>query len=309
MVLLVTMLSLLAVQSPWPWGGLWLLVPGAVAVSLLTGWRFGAWGVLVPILFFAVTLAVEGPHSLWAWWVPVASLTGVWMGLREETEGGLPGRRASMLFPVLLLAAGLPWMLRYPDLLHTLEQEFRQGDQQFLGWWKELSSGGERLASMQKTIEENAKLRARALPYVLPSVLFVWVAFLIAAGRTIASRCAGVLKWPALARTALARWRLPDGALAVLLAGLGAIVFEWRAALPAAWTLLINTGLGYCIQGIAVVESLLLARGVPPSIIVVTMIFVFTLAMPVFLLTTVAVGLSDVWLDYRRLESPREPEN
>jgi len=32
------------------------------------------------------------------------------------------------------------------------------------------------------------------------------------------------------------------------------------------------------------------------------MVFVFTLAMPVFVMTTVAVGISDVWLDYRRLE-------
>jgi len=32
------------------------------------------------------------------------------------------------------------------------------------------------------------------------------------------------------------------------------------------------------------------------------MLFVFCVAMPVFVLTTAAVGLSDVWLDYRRLE-------
>ena len=76
-----------------------------------------------------------------------------------------------------------------------------------------------------------------------------------------------------------------------------------------AWTLLLNAGLGYSIQGIAVVEALLLARGVPPSVIVVTLMFVFALAMPVFMLTTVALGLSDVWLDYRRLDPPADPES
>ena len=80
----------------------------------------------------------------------------------------------------------------------------------------------------------------------------------------------------------------------------------WTAWAPTAWTLLLNSGLGYCVQGIAVVESLLLARGVPPSIIVLTMLFVFFIAMPVFVLTTAAVGLSDVWLDYRRLEPASE---
>jgi hypothetical protein len=57
------------------------------------------------------------------------------------------------------------------------------------------------------------------------------------------------------------------------------------------------------VQGVAVVESLLLARGVPPSIIALTFVFVFAMAAPVFLLGAVCVGLSDVWLDYRRIES------
>jgi hypothetical protein len=64
----------------------------------------------------------------------------------------------------------------------------------------------------------------------------------------------------------------------------------------------INTALGFGVQGIAVVESLLLARGVPPSVIVVSLLFVFAVAWPVFMLSAVAVGLSDVWLDFRRLE-------
>ena len=95
---------------------------------------------------------------------------------------------------------------------------------------------------------------------------------------------------------------IPDGALWTFLAGLGLLVGPWTAWAPTAWTLLLNSGLGFCVQGIAVVESLLLARGVPPSVIALTMVFVFTVAWPVFMLATGAVGLSDVWLDYRRLE-------
>jgi hypothetical protein len=33
-----------------------------------------------------------------------------------------------------------------------------------------------------------------------------------------------------------------------------------------------------------------------------TMLFFFMIAMPMFVLSTAALGLSDVWLDYRRLE-------
>jgi uncharacterized protein YybS (DUF2232 family) len=85
-------------------------------------------------------------------------------------------------------------------------------------------------------------------------------------------------------------------------------LFEWPAAMPTGWTLLLNAGLGFCIQGIAVVESLLLARGMPPSIILLLMLFVCTVALPLFTVTTVALGLSDVWLDYRRLEPVAEDD-
>jgi hypothetical protein len=76
--------------------------------------------------------------------------------------------------------------------------------------------------------------------------------------------------------------------------------------MPTAWTLILNSGLAFCVQGMAVVESLLLARGLPPSLILLTMVFVFTMAWPVFAALMAAVGVSDVWLDYRRLETPDE---
>jgi predicted membrane protein DUF2232 len=298
------MLSLSALQSPPPWAQLWLIVPLGVAASLLAGWRFGAKGVLVPVALFVAALALDGPLSLWTWWIPATALTGVWMGLREEGGGTGPGARAWMLLPVLLLAAGLPWMLHYGDLIQKLDHELALGDRQFLELARQLGTTGERLVTMQRAVEDNARVRSQVLPYLLPSTVFVWMALLVWAGRSIAARIAGTLRWPGLSRSPLREWRLPEGAVWVFLAGLALVVVQWGAATPAAWTLLLNAGLGYCIQGIAVVESLLLARGIPPSVIAVTMAFVFALATPVFMITTVAVGLSDVWLDYRRMDAP-----
>ena len=302
------MLALFAVQSPKPWGGLWVLVPASVMLSLLAAWRFGSWGVMVPVALFTGAMVLEGPSSLWVWWVPAAGLTGAWMGLREEGGGTTAGQQAWMLFPVLLLAAGLPLMLRYPELLTGVGGAMRENDLDSLDLLKRLGYPAERQQELERTLVEAAPLRERILPHVLPSVIFVWVALLIAAGRSLSSRVAGLLRWPALSRPSLRVWRLPDGALWVLLGSLAVLVAQWRDLIPTAWTLLINTALGYCVQGIAVVESLLLARGIPLSVIVLTMLFVFTVAMPVFLLATAAVGLSDVWLDYRRLEPRAEEE-
>ena len=299
--LLLTLLSLAMAQTPLPWGALWLAIPAAVAVSLLLAWRFGPRAIVVPALLALAVPFTGGPASAWGWWVPAAARSGVWMGLREE-HGAPAGERAGMLLPALLLAAALPWAPVYRTLVSHVEGKLRLGDTEMIELFRQLGYAADRFAAVQRAVEENARLRATALPLVLPTALFVWIALLVAVGRALAARVTGPLRWPTLTRGSLREWRLPDGALWTFLAGLGLLVSPWAAWAPTAWTLLLNSGLGYCVQGIAVVESLLLARGVPPSIIVLTMLFVFCVAMPVFVLTTAAVGLSDVWLDYRRLE-------
>ena len=60
--------------------------------------------------------------------------------------------------------------------------------------------------------------------------------------------------------------------------------------------------LGYSVQGVAVVESVLLARGMSPAFVALTMLFVLALSLLWVLPAIAVVGLSDVWLDYRRLE-------
>ena len=308
MVLILAALTALALQTPSPWGTLWLAVPGVVAVSLLACWRFGARGLLAPIALLGAALGRDGGVSLWAWWIPACALTGAWMGLREEGEGSTGGQRAWMLVPVLLLAAGLPWLLRYPQLIEGVDRELRASDAELVRLLHQLGDQGGRLSAFERTIADNAALRRHVLPHVVPSVLFVWMVALVGAGRALASRAAASLRWPALTRARLRDWRLPDGAIWLFLLGLGLLVGQWPTWTPTAWTLLLNTLLGFCVQGIAVVESLLLARGVPPSIITLTMLFVFAVAMPVFMVTAAAVGLGDVWLDFRRLEPAADQE-
>ncbi len=306
--LLVTALLLLALQTPPPWGALWLVVPAAVAASLLSCWRFGVWGLTVPVALFGVAMFREGPLGLWAWWIPACALTGAWMGLREEGEGTTGGQRAWMLIPVLVLAAGLPWLLRYPQFVEDVDRELKASDAELVQLVRRLGDEGGRLAALERAVADNAALRTRLLPHVVPTALFSWMVLLVGAGRALASRAATTMRWPPLSQARFRDWRLPDGAIWVFLVGLALLAGQWPPWTPTAWTLLLNTLLGFCVQGIAVVESLLLARGVPPSLIVLTMLFVFAVAMPIFMLTTAAVGLGDVWLDFRRLEPAADQE-
>ena len=307
-LLLLAGLALFAVQTPPPWGALWLAVPLVVAVSLLACWRFGVWGLLAPVALFGLTMFREDSLGLWAWWIPACALSGAWMGLREEGEGSTGGQRAWMLIPVLVLAASLPWLLRYPQLVDSVDRELKASDAEVVKLMRRVGDESGRVSSLERAIADNAAVRTRVLPHVVPTVFFAWMVVLVAAGRALAARASATLRWPPLSRARFRDWRLPDGAIWVFLLGMGLLVAQWPPWTPTAWTLLLNTLLGFCVQGIAVVESLLLARGVPPSLIVLTMLFVFAVAMPIFMLTTAAVGLGDVWLDFRRLEPAEDKE-
>ena len=96
-LLLLATLALGAVATPMPWATLWLAVPLVVAVSLLVCWRWGLWGVTVPLIALGLVVVLAGPLASWAWWIPAAALTGSWMGLREEGGGPASGERAWMM--------------------------------------------------------------------------------------------------------------------------------------------------------------------------------------------------------------------
>ena len=301
--LLLAVLGVLTLQTPPPWAWLWLAVPATVALALLLSWRFGTTAVVL-VALIAVGLTVFGSaQGLWAWWIPAAALVGAWMGVREEGAGPGAGQRAWMLAPALALAALLPWLAHYREFVAAVDRELVAGDAQLLELMRQLGTGRDRLGGLEKAVTENAALRHAALPHVIPTALFLWVTALVAAGRALAARLASALRWPRLSRTSLRQWRLPDAALWTFIAGLALLLAPWPAWAPTGWTLLLNAGLGYCVQGVAVVESLLLARGVPPPVVVLTMLFVFMIFMPYFVLAATALGLSDVWLDYRQLES------
>jgi len=286
-----------------PWTILWLAVPSVVAVSLLICWRWGLWGVLVPLAALGAVVLFAGPLASWAWWIPAAALTGSWMGLREEGGGPASGERAWMMLPVLLLAAGLPWTQSYSQAVSEIDRQLQQGDRDLLQTARDVGYQGERLHTLERMVSDGGALRLRYLPHTLPSLLFIWVALLVVAGRKVAAQIARRLSWPDLSHGRLSDWRLPDGAVWLLIVGLGLVLAGPHNWLPSAWTLLIVPALGYCVQGMAVVQSLLLVRGVPSSIVILTLLFIVLMAFPVFLPATVCVGLSDIWLDYRRLEA------
>jgi len=320
LALLLT-LAVPALLTSGPWALLWLAVPGVVAGTLLAAWRFGLWGGLVPVALLAGVAAVAAPGAWWPWWAPATALTGAWMGWREERTT-FAGGRAWMLFPVLVLAVVLTLMPGYTGRIERIDHGLRAQDPGVArglidmaadpssNWmvkaWLQVPEVNE--AIVHQWVGAWAEARRKLLPNMIPTLIFAWMAMLVVAGRALAGRLAVLFRWPALTRMRFGEWRLPDPAIWTFLGGMALLLAPLPAMMPAGWTLLLNSGLGFCFQGIAIVESLLLARGIPLPVVVLTLTFVFLVAWPLFVVTAAALGLSDVWLDYRRLESHPEED-
>lgn len=305
--LLVLGLGLTSLVTPWPWSALWMVVPVVLAGSLLASWRFGAvaWGLPL-VLGLLSALAVAFPFAgirIWHLvWLPAASLAGVWMGAREEGGGPTAGARAWMHAPLLVAAFVVPMLPGLMGALTRIEARARVEEQQLVASLDGPDKPGSWKYMMQESLKLPAADRVRMLTFLIPNLLFAWMIVLVGAGRALAARAANGFGWPSLSRAPLVEWRLPDGALVPLLVGIALALFAGAMWKPGAVLLLTQSVLGYSVQGIAVTQSLLLSRGVPPTLVLLLLVFLLAFTLPVFLPSLALLGLSDVWLDFRRLE-------
>ena len=304
----VFLLLLGAAISPWPWALLWLVIPATAAVSLLLTWRFGRPALVLPALLAlaAVALAfVSGPMHVAPWfggWTPAASAVGAWMGLREEGGGAGLGERAWMFSPLLALAAVLPVLPGFATAIAGVDRMADAQQQQLVATVKPGEAPSALLDALRDAHAMAPAERQRRFTFAVPNTLFLWAVVLTAMGRSLAARVASMLRWPSLSRAPLAAWRLPDPVLVPFMAGIALFVFADRTWHPSAATLLVHTALGYSVQGVAVVQSILLSRGLPSAIVALTMLFVIAASLLWALPAIAVLGLSDVWFDYRRLE-------
>ncbi|MFN8587903.1 MAG: DUF2232 domain-containing protein [Candidatus Eisenbacteria bacterium] len=309
--LLVSFLSFGALGSPWPWAALWLVLPAAVAGALLASWRFGNTAFVIPGVLAAVAVAAQVGFGWPVWftaWTPLAATVGCWMGLREEGGGPGIGERAWMLVPLLALAAALPLAPGFPAAMGRLDARMVAEQELVLKSVPVKDVPGAWLEAKKQFDAVPVEERRKLWTVLVPSLMFAWVALLTGAGRALAGRCATVLGWPPLSRSPLHLWRLPDAALTPLIVGIALLVFAGPALQPSAATLLVVSVLGYSVQGVAVVESVLLSRGMPPVFVALTVLFVIAVSLLWILPAVAVVGLSDVWLDYRKLEPAPEGE-
>ena len=305
LALLVLFLLFGALGSPWPWAALWLVLPAVVAAGLLTSWRYGKAAFVLPGLLLAVAVGTQVAFGWSVWftlWTPVAAAVGCWMGSREEGGGPTIGERAWMLVPLLVLAAALPMAPGFPAAMARLDSRIVAEQQLIMKSAPATGVPPMWLEARKQFDATPVEERTKFWIVMVPNLMFLWAVLLVSAGRAMAARLATALHWPPLSRSPVHVWKLPDAALVPLIVSIALLVFAGPALQPSAVTLLAFSVLGYSVQGVAVVESVLLSRGMPPVFVALTVLFVIAVSLLWILPAVAVVGLSDVWLDYRKLE-------
>jgi hypothetical protein len=213
----------------------------------------------------------------------------------------MPASRGLWAFlPLLGLAAAFPFSSLYePAMKAATDGVHKMGEQAYQGY-RAMGLEGGSLGEVATWLSQATAGWVWLVTNLLPSLLFAWAAVLVALAVLLARRTANASGHPLVPTEPFARFRLPEGAIWVLLLALAMVALRRPELSPPGVNLALIVGLGYCLQGIAVLDFALLARGLPPGIIWILFFFVVLFAVPLLAVTSTGLGLADVWLDLRR---------
>ena len=138
---------------------------------------------------------------------------------------------------------------------------------------------------------------------LLPAFCVVQAPILMAWGYGLSQAAleSSVAPLPALPR--FSRFRMPDGAVWLLCAGLFLLVTRQAPVLRAGANVSAVMAVAYFCQGVSVLTFMALALRATWLIVLSLVVIWALLLSPLFSLFTCILGLSDVWLDFRRLQA------
>lgn len=100
----------------------------------------------------------------------------------------------------------------------------------------------------------------------------------------------------------LAEWHAPDVWVWGLIAALILIIMPQEATKIAGWNLGIIYSIVYLAQGVAIIEYYLRKGRIQP--VIRSLIHVFILMLPPVIACAIALGVVDIWADFRKVRAP-----
>jgi hypothetical protein len=305
----LVLLALGALELPPPWNAVWLTVPFAGGAGYLANQaplRLGWLATALAALWLVATGAAATVHG-WAALGAIASAT--LFGLAAAARQGGPGaQRLWSLLPLLLLAAIFPLTGAYEGAVAQAVAAVERAGREAYERYRALGLTGAALLAVAEQMERTTAFFTGIAQRYLPSVLFLWAAALVGLTVLLARRACEAIGRPLGERGGFAAFAVPEGAVWLLVLGLGAVATRQEPLPTVGRNLSACLAAGYALQGLAILRSGLAARGWHGGIFWVLVVFVFLFAPPVLAAGATLVGLADVWLDFReRFRQPTLP--
>jgi hypothetical protein len=297
--------------TPEPWMVLWPVLPVAGAAALLlaqSGVPALSW--LPPTACAVALFAFGAADQPWAWCLLAGVLAASLLGLADRQGVALP-RRAWAFLPVVALAATFPLAPGYRELTDSLARAIGAEETQQLANFRAMKLTPDQRVAVEQLIALSTSVEIAIVRHVLPAILFAWVGLLVHLAERLARRLAELVRRPFPPALPFDRWRLPDGAVWLLVGGLALVATRDPRLGAVGLNLAAATGLAFGLQGLAVLKSFLTAHGMSSGLVAILFVFTSLTLGPVVPLAAAGVGLMDLWLDFRRLEpgsTESEPE-
>ncbi len=139
----------------------------------------------------------------------------------------------------------------------------------------------------------------RLLPGITIATSIFQAALCYGLSRTVLSRAAG--NPPHAEQSSLAQWHAPDVWVWGLIAGLALIAMPHETARYSGWNIAIVFAVIYLTQGVAIVDHYLRKARIRPFMR--TVLHTLILALPTIVFV-IALGVVDVWADFRKVRGP-----
>lgn len=279
--------------------GTWLPLP-----LLLVGWRLGTLEAVLLALLGVLFIFALNPgmaalqDNLGLWMLMIMGLLLVVCHRRDWPDG------SAIMFAVLFLG--------FLSLVFFLGQAFLLGLGP-TGLWEKKSL--ELADSLTKMMGEAgvgmSDLRVMGLPrleiqhlliQVLPALVLINLALVAWVNVLTAQKLGRLWGWDNLGEP-LSLWASPEWLVFVLVAAGFSLLAPFPGVRQAGLNLVLVLGFVYFCQGMAVISALLQRFNLPWVLRLLLYILAF---MNPLMIVVMILGLTDLWLDFRRLQPPQE---
>jgi len=262
---------------------------------------------LLPLGAIFALFALGAQGQTWGWCLAAGSVAAALLGLAER-QGQSLERRAWAYLPVFALAAVIPLAPGYAQFIGAAADAIKSEEGRQLAVLQSTPMAADQKVAAEQLIASGIQFGLLLAQNVLPMFLFVWVALLVHLAERLARRLADLVRRPLTGNFPFEQLRLPDGMVWLLVVGILLVVVRDPRTVPVGVNLAGSVALAFALQGLSVVKVYLVTHGMTPGLIALLFLFTLLTMWPILPLACAAVGLMDLWLDFRRLEPRAEGE-